>query len=134
MSSADGGSFVWVNSTGRDSAGQQHATGQQAPGTGSRAAGPSSSRRPTIIAVLAGLGAAIVLGGIIAAILLSVFSDSGRDGADPTPSSTVSTDLSFATVEDGQECSMAELGVIGTTKDGAYLSCARQADGSYVYS
>ncbi|SLM88315.1 serine/threonine protein kinase [Brachybacterium nesterenkovii] len=114
--------------------GQQHATGQQAPGTGSRAAGPSSSRRPTIIAVLAGLGAAIVVGGIIAAILLSVFSDGGSDGADPTPSSTVSTDLSFATVEDGQECSMAELGVIGTTKDGAYLSCARQADGSYVYS
>ena len=116
------------------STGQQHASGQQAPGTGSRAAGPSSSRRPTIIAVLAGLGAAIVLGGIIAAILLSVFSDGGSDGTDPTPSSTVSKDLSFATVEDGQECSMAELGVIGTTKDGAYLSCARQADGSYVYS
>lgn len=116
--------------------GQQHATGQQASGTGARAAGSSASRRPTIIAVLVGLGAAIVLGGIIAAVLIGMFSDGGTKGADPTPSSTstLSTDLNFATVEDGQECSMSELGVIGETADGTYVSCARQADGTYIYS
>lgn len=104
-------------------------------GTGSSVAPrPSASRRPTLIATGVGLALAVVLGGVLAAILLALFPAEGGSGARGASASTGTGVVAVATVEPGQECTMSEIGVVGVTADGAYVSCARQADGTYSYA
>ncbi|MCT1775467.1 serine/threonine protein kinase [Brachybacterium sp. p3-SID957] len=86
--------------------------------------GPDAGRnRSTLMAVALGAIAAVVLGIIVAVVLVMIFDGSGNAGA------TSSIDSAYALVTVGQECVPEDVGVIGLTEDGHYLSCAPTADG-----
>lgn len=86
--------------------------------------GPHAGRnRSTLVAVALGAVAAVVLGVIVAVVLVNVFDGSNASDA------TSTIDSSYALVEPGQECVAEDLGVIGMTEDGRYLSCSVTAEG-----
>lgn len=86
--------------------------------------GPDAGRnRSTLMAVALGAIAAVVLGIIVAVVLVMIFDGSGSAGA------TSNIDSAYALVTVGQECVPEDVGVIGLTEDGHYLSCAPTAGG-----
>ncbi|GAA1488656.1 serine/threonine protein kinase [Brachybacterium sacelli] len=85
--------------------------------------------RSTLIAVGLGIGAAVVLGIIVAITLLVIFPRSSAASFDDGPPVS-SIDTAFAEVAPGQECAERDEGVIALTPEGDYLSCARAADGT----
>ncbi|GAA4529157.1 serine/threonine-protein kinase [Brachybacterium paraconglomeratum] len=92
--------------------------------------GQSGARnRGTLIAIVLGAGAALVLGVIVAAVLLMVFKESPASAFGGTTGPVSSIDASFAEVEPGQECAAEDEGVIALTADGDYLSCTLTAEG-----
>lgn len=93
--------------------------------------GQSGARnRGTLIAIVLGAGAALVLGVIVAAVLLMVFKESPASAFGGTTGPVSSIDASFAEVEPGQECAAEDEGVIALTADGDYLSCTLTAEGN----
>lgn len=86
--------------------------------------GPHAGRnRSTLVAAAIGAVAALVLGVIVAVVLVNVFDGSSASDA------TSTIDPSYALVEPGQECVAEDLGVIGMTEDGRYLSCSVNGEG-----
>ncbi|PMC74832.1 serine/threonine-protein kinase [Brachybacterium sp. UMB0905] len=83
--------------------------------------------RSTMIAVTIGALAAVVLGVIAAVVLVMMFGPGSSAG----PASPV--DPAFAHVEPGQECVSEDLGVIGITEDGTYLSCRADGEGGLAF-
>ena len=107
---------------------QQGVTGTAAGTVSGTFTGPRGSRnRTTLLAVGLGIGAAVVLGVIVAITLLVLFPRGGDAGA------TSSIDGQFAEVELGQECVEEDLGVLALTADGQYVSCAPTESG-YAFS
>ncbi|APX33787.1 serine/threonine protein kinase [Brachybacterium sp. P6-10-X1] len=85
--------------------------------------------RSTLIAVGLGIGAAVVLGVIVAITLLVIFPrTSAAPVGDGAPVSSI--DAAFAEVTPGQECAESDEGVIALTPDGDYVSCTRADDGT----
>ncbi|HJB09011.1 MAG TPA: protein kinase [Candidatus Brachybacterium merdavium] len=90
--------------------------------------GPRGARnRNALFAVGLGVGAAVVLGVIVAVTLLALFPQGGGAGA------SSSIDGQFAEVEVGQACAAEDVGVIALTPQGQYVSCS-PADGGYAFS
>ncbi|GAA1487113.1 serine/threonine-protein kinase [Brachybacterium fresconis] len=85
--------------------------------------------RSTLLAVGLGVGAAVVLGVIVAITLLALFPRASAasigDGA-----AVSSIDAAFAEVTPGQECAARDEGIIALTTEGDYVSCSRADDGS----
>ncbi|MEE1650069.1 protein kinase [Brachybacterium sp. J144] len=105
---------------------------QSGPGT---VTGPGApGRRSTYMAVGLGVVAAVVLGIIVAFSLLVIFPPGSAAG--PGGGATSDIDSAFAQVEAGQPCTAEDLGVIGLTAEGEYLSCEASetaADGGYAF-
>ena len=107
---------------------QQGVTGTAAGAVSGTFSGPRGSRnRTTLLAVGLGIGAAVVLGVIVAITLLVLFPRGGEAGA------ISSIDGQFAEVGVGQECAEEDLGVIALTADGQYVSCS-PAESGYAFS
>src|SRR5690625_3944889 len=86
--------------------------------------GPRGARnRNVLFAMGLGVGAAVILGVIVAVTLLVLFPQGGSAGA---PSSL---DGQFAEVEVGQACVAEDVGVIALTPEGQYVSCSPADDG-----
>ncbi|MCT1997956.1 serine/threonine protein kinase [Brachybacterium muris] len=123
-----GGSRAATGSrTGSGTGGRSTTTSQGITGTITSTltgTGPNAGRnRRTLVAAAIGAVAALVLGVIVAVVLVNVFDGSSASG----PTSTI--DSSYALVEAGQECVAEDLGVIGMTEDGRYLSCSVNGEG-----
>ncbi|MCT2177179.1 serine/threonine protein kinase [Brachybacterium muris] len=123
-----GGSRAATGSrTGSGTGGRSTTTSQGITGTITSTltgTGPNAGRnRSTLVAAAIGAVAALVLGVIVAVVLVNVFDGSSASG----PTSTI--DSSYALVEAGQECVAEDLGVIGMTEDGRYLSCSVNGEG-----
>ncbi|NMA77245.1 MAG: protein kinase [Actinomycetales bacterium] len=86
-----------------------------------------SGRRSTIVAVMLGALAAVVLGVVTAAVLLMIFDGGGEAASAQGPVSSI--DAAFAEVERGQECVAEDEGVIALTAEGDYLSCTADPEG-----
>ena len=90
--------------------------------------GPRGARnRNALFAVGLGVGAAVILGVIVAVTLLVLFPQGGSADA------TSSIDGQLAEVEAGQSCVPEDVGVIALTSEGQYVSCS-PTDGGHAFS
>lgn len=76
--------------------------------------------RGALIAIGVGVAAAVVLGAIVAVILLVMF---------PTGQNNARGEEAYGVVQAGQSCGEDELGIIGVTEEGEYLSCRLSENG-----
>ncbi len=83
------------------------------PNTSPGSTAPKKSRA-TMIAVIVGIAAALVLGLIVMVSLLAMF---------PPGANSETGKKAYGEVTVDQSCSKSELGTIGVTEDGKYLSC-----------